>query len=150
MNKVIDFISIDVYNTDILVMYKCTPSDLRDVLEERSIYSKKEINQIMKGTDKLFSSSIASYLTHHKFPALKILSFNRPFEDIYNFNRTVSHECLHATLNILDGVGMELSDSSEESYTYLMGHIFTETARVLLPTVLKELNIPEKQISKFL
>lgn len=36
---------------------------------------------------------------------------------------TLSHEILHATIQIMKWVGMELSDSSEEAYTYLQGYI---------------------------
>lgn len=36
---------------------------------------------------------------------------------------TLSHEILHATIFIMKSVGMELSDSSEEAYTYLQGYI---------------------------
>lgn len=150
MNKIIDFIDIDVYNSQILVMYRCDKSDLKQVLEERSVFSEEEIRQIMKGTKKLFHDSKACYMTHKLFPKLKILSFNKSFESISDFHRIVSHECLHATLDLLDQIGIELSETSEEAYTYLMGHIFKETSNILLPTLLKELGLEKKSISKIL
>lgn len=35
----------------------------------------------------------------------------------------VAHEAFHATSRILDVIGLQLTDSSEEAYTYLLGYI---------------------------
>lgn len=36
----------------------------------------------------------------------------------------LSHECLHATFDILRQVGVKLTEKSEEAYTYLQEYIF--------------------------
>jgi len=36
---------------------------------------------------------------------------------------TVSHEAFHATLKIMEYIGAELNEGSEESYAYLLGYI---------------------------
>lgn len=39
---------------------------------------------------------------------------------------TIAHEALHATYSICNFVGIPLSDSSEEAYTYLLEYIIRE------------------------
>ena len=35
----------------------------------------------------------------------------------------LSHEIFHASIAIMDAVGVELSESSEEAYAYLVGYL---------------------------
>jgi hypothetical protein len=39
------------------------------------------------------------------------------------FKATVSHEIFHMAHSLLSGVGMKLSDDSEEAYAYLIGYV---------------------------
>ena len=39
-------------------------------------------------------------------------------------NSTIVHESFHATLRVMDYIGADLNDGSEESYAYLLDYIF--------------------------
>ena len=39
---------------------------------------------------------------------------------------TIAHECFHATAYIMDVIGCELKEESEEPYAYLLGYLVDE------------------------
>lgn len=51
-----------------------------------------------------------------------LLLFNKCKKDTTTISM-ISHEALHAVIQTMDYIGMELDDSSDEAYTYLLGFI---------------------------
>lgn len=45
---------------------------------------------------------------------------------------TICHESFHIMVNIMDDIGMTLSDSSEEAYAYLIGWISEKINEVII------------------
>lgn len=45
----------------------------------------------------------------------------------------LAHECLHVAKSVLRGIGLTLSDHTEEAETYLMGYIIDEYYRKVKP-----------------
>ena len=43
----------------------------------------------------------------------------------------LAHECLHLTFAILDKIGMEVHESSEEAYAYLHEYLVKESLKIL-------------------
>lgn len=43
----------------------------------------------------------------------------------------IVHECFHATYQIMDRIGQELVDESQESYAYLIGYMFKEIKNII-------------------
>ena len=43
----------------------------------------------------------------------------------------ITHEAFHATYHILEGKGLQLSDSSEEAFAYLIGHITEKVHKII-------------------
>jgi hypothetical protein len=42
----------------------------------------------------------------------------------------IVHECFHACYKLMDRIGQQLSDESEESYAYLMQYIFEQISNI--------------------
>jgi len=51
--------------------------------------------------------------------------------DRYNL---ITHECYHATTEVLKSAGIKVGDDSEEAYAYTMGHITSSVIGFLLDT----------------
>jgi hypothetical protein len=49
----------------------------------------------------------------------------------------IAHEAVHAAVYILKTSGVKLTDSSEESYAYLVGHIVCEIRKMMLRNKLR-------------
>lgn len=42
---------------------------------------------------------------------------------------TIAHESFHATVRVMNSIGAELNDGSEESYAYLLDYIFDKVVQ---------------------
>ena len=113
---------IDVYSRDILFHFGDVPSFKKAVRrchtqeQTDAIFAELDFDNNSKG--KTIYSSV-----HNAFivwmPSLPQSSYDMQF---------LSHEIFHAAHALMIGVGINLSDDSEEAYAYLIGYI---TKRVL-------------------
>jgi hypothetical protein len=120
-------IGTDMFRQEIIFVYGDDLLTLEEkVLEAVKEEYHKKVRKIFKGLKKDNGvggekKKRSSGLYHAKQPIRIIyVSMQNTLSD---FMQIMSHEALHATLEILDYVGIPLGDDSEEAYTYLLGHI---------------------------
>lgn len=112
MNKII---SIDLYDRDLMV-HLGGKKELKHVLKR--YHDKETINYILKEVDfnsngyTLYNSGKGVYLVW--MPSIPSTS-----KDI----GVLAHELFHAAIGIMTAIGVEPSESSEESYAYLIGYL---------------------------
>lgn len=110
-----DIINIDIYNRDLMIHFG-HPKELKKIL--KSFHDKDTVKYVM---DKIDFSAKGYTLCDSKKKILLIYMPIKP-HDSESMGFLV-HELLHATNCIMEEIGVELSESSEESYAYLIGFL---------------------------
>lgn len=134
-------IDIPVYETELIVLSRGETPDMRKYLE--SILAEKYIDRIPSLFEVLEEKECdlqydACFL-HNEALNLMILT-SEIGEEPTDLIPIISHEALHATIRILDTRGIQMSNDSEEAYTYLQQYIIKE--------ILKGLKIEEQPLVK--
>ena len=87
----------------------------------------KDVKKELKSYLNLFKQlqkdpSNGSYCIHD---GLKVIHV-KEIKDLPRLMSVISHEVLHCVVDIMDEVGVKLSDESQEAYTYLQGYLVQE------------------------
>lgn len=109
--------------------YLCTMKEIKKLLRLNS-YGYYKVHIIISEN---LSESAKKHLNEEHVPELcdGFVTHNCEME-LYIFLKddcilsTISHESFHATLKIMKDIGAKLTNSSEESYAYLLSHVVDE------------------------
>lgn len=111
-------ISTGMFRQEIVFCYGSDVNELeKKVIEIYKEEYRKKVKKIFKG----FRDKRLMGVYHSKKPVRLIYITEQ--KTLSDFMQVMSHEALHAALEILDYVGIPLGEDSEEAYTYLLGHI---------------------------
>lgn len=111
-------VATGMFKQDIMFCYGADKDKLEaEVLEACKPEHHKKVKKIWKG----FKKDKFAGVYHAKQPVRII--YVTPQSTLSEFMQIMSHEVQHATVEILDYVGIPLGDDSEESYAYLLGDI---------------------------
>ena len=121
--KQVFIISLDPYEQDCIVVVNGTVKDALKLLKKQdslnAIDTVKEIEDNFKDYSEAHTRGGA--ILFHKLPAGYIMMFNHEDSWISTVEHVV-HESLHLVRYVLERAGLELTDESEEAFTYLQGH----------------------------
>lgn len=128
----LNFFQIDIptYGTRVLVSTGSSKKFLRQALLKQNHWEPSEIEKLdiilqdMWADRKNCGARFTSYedMYHiHLFPA----------KDLVEALEYITHETLHATCAILGDRGLRLSKKSEEAWTYLQQHLFSQIVRYI-------------------
>jgi hypothetical protein len=98
-----------------------TKENMFSVLEKHN-YDEKSLKKFKKFIK--YKTSGAGYFFDEKYNTSIIHMFNIP-NSILDLSM-LQHEIFHAVIKIHKAIGMELTDSSEESYAYLLDNLTTK------------------------
>lgn len=112
MNRVIN---IDIFCRDIM-FHLGSPKELKRVIKK--IYRKDDVRYILSKID--FSAK--GYTLCNSERKIHIVYMPEKPHDSESIGFLI-HELFHITTGIMEEIGVELSESSEESYAYLIGFL---------------------------
>lgn len=120
-------IRIPIYNATIVVSYGDDLEFLKNSTKDQPKPLKTPMKKIRQKLDDLFKEKekTGAFYCRHEQENIRYLHF---FEapNVPTLLSRICHESLHATVCLLKDRGMELTDESEEAYTYLQQYIFEE------------------------
>lgn len=112
MNKII---SIDLYNRDVMVHFGSRKELRKELLNyHKPEIASKIVNEINFEADGF---------THYNSENGAFIVYMPKQPSTPKEIGTLVHELSHATNAIMEAIGVTLSDSSEEAYTYCLGFI---------------------------
>lgn len=114
-NRMTKLISVDLYCRNILFHFG-TKSELERALKR--YHDKETINYIIETID--FDAH--GFTLYDSVKGVFVVYMPKLPDDAASFG-FLSHEIFHASTAIMDAVGVELSESSEEAYAYLVGYL---------------------------
>lgn len=124
-------VCIDLWRVNIVVTYGANKKFFKKAFKDQPKEHKKKLNLIknkFKQVQKERCSAMYNYNPSKDIHYIHI----KPQDDMFELIHVVSHECLHATFNILTLRGVEYSIKSEETYTYLQGYLLEQILRQIL------------------
>lgn len=123
---------VDVYSYTILFSYNQTNDDFFNNVNDyykniglAKIKNDSDIN-IVKKDD---CSGLTLFLSHN---TIAIRLFNHTCKNMDYLMDTIAHESLHATLKILDDLGVVYDTNADEAYCYLLGFIVNKIVGKLM------------------
>lgn len=112
MNKII---SIDLYDRDLMVHFG-GKKELENVLKR--YHDKETIDYILKEVD----FNVNGYTLYNSNKGVYLVWMPSSPSTPKEFG-ILTHELFHASVAMMEAIGVEPSESSEESYAYLIGYL---------------------------
>lgn len=131
-NPLFTWVRADVYKQTLWFSIGQTDQQLKkSLLKEVMNITKTQVDSIVDYTSRESSMHMGRFSVAEGLHIIRL--YDLPNVNDPYFHGILAHEVLHATFHILGYRGVELSDESEEAYTYLQDYFITEIYRTLLP-----------------
>ena len=142
------FYNDPIYGVTIITCLDCPPSTLKmffdlyaedkQLLEDFDYEEYISQEKVWAFTVRTFNLDKKFYTKNNVYQKAVLLFFDKRNKKISpQVINTISHESLHASLSILQNAGLELSEESEESFTYYTGFI-SEVVFISLMKLIKK------------
>jgi len=121
-----------VYGVSIAVAYDCSPTDISNFFDNYAKNKDLDNNyeewmtpeKVFAFTVRLFNLEKDFYMKHNLFHKAIFFYFDKRSGSLTPQTiSTICHESLHGTISVFQNAGIELSDESEEAFTYYTGFI---------------------------
>lgn len=113
-------ISLDIFNIDVLVAINYSDKKLQKTFEPNM--QKEEFDTLFEGFSKS-TTSARWCVANGGWHVLRFKEIPSPGE--------LAHECFHCVTWILRNIQVELNNTSEEIYAYLLAHLVEKITEVI-------------------
>ena len=105
---------VPMYNSVVLIAINVTDDKLYKLLKKAKVRKTSRVEILSAGINE--GADVAWCISHEETTLIRFFTDKPPVD-------TVVHELLHAAIHILRYVGIPLTSSSEEAYTYLLDNL---------------------------